>query len=154
MSILSAAFAAIKSTLHWGPSVEPFHQAVIEEHDALEARVVALESERAADKAMLDQLRDEWSAMFPVRPADAPNYIETPAAVDEPEKAVIDALTAPVPDDAASIVDDTEHSADAAQQNPAEPAIKGVPDLLSLKPDQVSAGPDTDPEPAVVPAAE
>lgn len=105
MSKLEKAFADIEHVLHHNPSCRPFYMEVIAEHDALVARVEELEAERASDKEMMDVLRKEFDAMFPKRPAGAPNYIREPV---DYAPAAIAAVSAAVPDDAASLTVDED----------------------------------------------
>ena len=129
MSKLSEVFGNVFSTLHWGPSVEPFHRAVIEEHDALEQRVAALEK--------------KWDDMYPSRPVDAPKYIAPvepdPVSSAEPVSAA-QPETTPVPSE--SDQEEPEHKpAPADEQNPAEPVQTPVSDLPEAQPEPVPAGP-------------
>lgn len=146
MSKLSAIFSSIQATLHWGPSVEPFHKAVIEEHDALQDRVKALEDQVAADKSMMDMVREDYARHMANRSSfEEPEYITEETAAVQVAQAAVEAL-AGGPDDTGSIVDD---------QNPVEPEQKPVADLLGASPAPVPSGPDEAPaDPETPPDAE
>jgi hypothetical protein len=124
MSTLQKVFESIKSTLHWGPSVEPFHQAVINEHDALVDRVAALEY--------------RMDGMFPTRAPGDVKYITDVTTTPSPSQAIMEALAGHVADDAASLIE----GAPAAPAESSGTGDKADSDLLAAKPDPVPAGPD------------
>lgn len=146
MKTLIEVFNSVRASMHWGPAMEPFHLAVIEKCDELEARVATLEAERADDKAMMDMLRAEWNEMFP-KYTGAPQYITDPAPAPSPELAVVSALVGPAAADAASLVD-------AVPEESSGTGDKADSDLLAAKPDPVPAGLDASQQGPGDPAAE
>lgn len=140
MSKLSEVFKSVCATLHWGPSVEPFHKAVIEEHDALDARVAAIEAKMTAMGEMLamyeatKQEHSDYAAAL-----QDPAYIEpvqqdTPATT-EPAEAV---------DESAAPVEASEAVAEPVAATSGDKAI----DLQASRDPEVAA-PDTPEEPDV-----
>jgi hypothetical protein len=84
MSKLSEELEAVLGMLHHGPSVEPFHQAVVAAHDALDKRVAELE---AGAKDMYEALENFLGKASDAVVSGAENVVESGSAAVE-EKAM------------------------------------------------------------------
>lgn len=149
MKTVREVFESVRSQLHWGPALAPYHECLIDKVEFLESRLAEVEGQLLQDKEMMDMMRSEWNEMFQKKNYGDPKYITEEASSPSLEKAAADALSGHHEDDPASIVDDhvdqtvESESDEAHEQNPAEPVQTPVPDLLKAKPEPVLAGPDT-----------
>lgn len=123
MSKLSDMFKSMEGFWHHGPSMAPFHNAIIEAVDALKEEV-------AAFKAASVKREEELAAW--VESIRAPKYITEEQAAPAPEPEAPAPAVEPVPQDAEPVA--------------AAPAIK--PADLPAQPDPVAAAPEAEDEPA------
>jgi len=155
MSILRKVFESLQHLIHHGPSMMPYHQALIASHEDHEKRIAALESEMATMKEMRDMYevtKQEHEAI--VQGLQAPVYIApaepvTQAPVEATPPAVAPTEPPAEPEEPAAPV--IEPAAPEAPAD-AEPVAAAEPDKganLPLSPEGEAAAPDT-PAPADV----
>lgn len=131
MSKLREVFESLKHMIHYGPAMKPFHDAAIEEYEALADRVTALE----AKQPVVDEMVDLYEATKQEHKTTT-QALQEPAYIEPEHPAAPEATAAPV----------TEPAAPDAPAAVAEPVAADVGDKavdLQAKPDPASAAPNT-----------
>lgn len=149
MSKLNEVFKSVCATLHWGPSVEPFHKAVIEEHDALEARVFALETKMSSMDEMLTMYETTKQEHEMLTAA-----LQDPAYIDPPIPVLAEPVETNIPTAPESLVEAVDALAERvdAPAVVAEPVAAADADKavdLQASHDAPAAAPDTPADPDV-----